>query len=101
MRLPPKDPAELKLVRFVFAADLEHGVTIAGAALAIAVTAGSDAGAAAVLDGAALVDNAALAVLQRVALGLAGCDYEIRCLVTDSSGLKHLVAATLPVRDMH
>lgn len=101
MRLPFKDPAELKLVRFVFAGDIERGTTIVSTTVTIALQAGSDAGFATVLSGAALIDNEALQVLQKVTLGLADCDYELRCVATDSSGLKHLIAATLPVRNLH
>ena len=98
MRLPIKDPTEIKLVRFVFAGDIERGTTIVSVTVAVSLVAGVDAGFAAVLSGAALIDNDALQVLQQVTLGLADCDYGIRCLATDSAGLKHLIAATLPVR---
>ncbi len=101
MRLPPKDPAEIKTVRFMYAGELERGVTIASMTMSIALAAGVDAGYAAVLDGAALIDNTTFDVLQRVKLGLADCDYELRCVATDSSGQKHLIAATLPVRNLH
>ena len=101
MRLPQKDPGETKLVRFAFASEIERTITIASVSVSITLAAGVDAGFAAVLDGAALIDNATLDVLQRVKLGLDGCDYEIRCLATDSGGLKHLIVATLPVRTQH
>ena len=39
-------------------------------------------------------------VLQRVTGGLHQCDYKLRCLATDSSGLVHLIVATLPVRNL-
>ena len=101
MRLPAKDPQEIKLVRFVYATEIERGVTITSVVMSITLAAGVDAGFAAVLNGAALIDNTTFDVLQRVALGLADCDYELRCVATDSSGLKHLIAATLPVRALH
>ena len=101
MRLPPKDPAEIKAVRFQYKTELGKGATLAGVVVSVAVVVGTDPAAAAVLDGAAVIDNAAFEVLQRVTLGVAECDYEIHCLATDSAGLKHLIVATLPVRALH
>lgn len=99
MRLPDKDPAEVRLLRFVFERDIEPGQTIAAVDVTIALAKGGpDPDVAAVLDGAAVIDNASLCVLQRVRAGVVGAEYQIRCLVTDSSGLKPLISATLPVR---
>lgn len=98
MRLPNKDPSEIKAVRFVFAGDLEPGATIVAVEMSVVAVAGIDATAAAMLLGGAQINNAALEVFQRVQLGRDGVDYELRCLVTDTSGLKHLVSAALPVR---
>jgi hypothetical protein len=98
MRLPHKDPSESKLVRFQFKGDVEPGATITAADVTITVDVGVDASAAQVLDGPPVINAAALEVLQRVTLGQPGCDYSIRCVATDSAGLKHLVAVALPVR---
>lgn len=98
MRLPYKDPAEIKLLRFALKGDVEPGTTIDAVEMTVAVVDGDDATAGAVLLGAAQINNAALEVLQRVQGGLDGRDYEVRCLVTDTTGLKHLVSAVLPVR---
>lgn len=98
MRLPYKDPAEKKLIRFEFGTEIEAGVAIASVAVAISTVAGVDPLPGAVLDGIAIVDNVNLHVLQLVDDGLDGCDYQIRALATDANGLKHLVVGTLPVR---
>ena len=101
LRLPTKDPAEIKALVFLFDADIEPGTTILAANIGVTVVAGADPAVAGMLDGAALIDTNRVAVVQRVRLGVNACDYEIRCLVTDSAGLKHLVVATLPVRTLH
>jgi hypothetical protein len=98
MRLPPKDPAEAKLVRFEFSTEIEAGSTIQSLTRTITTLAGTDASPSSVLDGSPTIDNANLYALQRVKDGLADCDYEIRMLATDNAGLKHLIVATLPVR---
>lgn len=99
MKLPPKDPAELKTVRFKFASELATAETIASVeSLAVALTAGTDPSPALILSGAASIDAATKEVRQNVTGGLVGCDYELRCLVVGSTGLKHLVVGTLPVR---
>lgn len=99
-RLPTKDPAEVKLVRFPFAAELEAGVTVASVAITAATLAGTDPAPEAILNGAAVVDAATQDVLQRVTGGLDACDYKLRALATDTTGLVHLVTATLPVRNL-
>lgn len=98
MRLPNKDPSEIKLLRFQFKDDIQPGTTIALVELSVAAVSGVDPAVADVLQGAAQINNAALEVLQAVRLGVDGVDYELRCLATDSGGLKHLVSAALPVR---
>lgn len=98
MRLPPKDPAEKKIVRFEFALEVEAGRTISSVTIGVTTAAGVDAAPAAVLLGSPTIDNVNLYVLQRVQAGLANCDYQMRALATDNDGLVHLVPATLPVR---
>lgn len=98
MRLPPKDPAETKMLRFVFGADLADGETIASVTVSAATEAGVDASPANVLMGSPTVSGGD--VLQRVHGGLAGCDYRLRCLATTSAGLVHLASGCLPVRPL-
>lgn len=98
MKLPIKDPAELKLVRFEFGSEIEAGQTISSVTVTSEVVAGTDPAPAAMLVGVPQIDNTNLYVLQRVDAGVSGADYLLRALATDSAGLKHLVYATLPVR---
>lgn len=99
-RLPFKDPAEVKLLRFPFAGELETGVTLATVDINVTTEAGIDAAPSAIRSGAAVINPATQEVLQRVTGGLHQCDYKLRCLATDSSGLVHLIVATLPVRNL-
>ncbi len=96
--LPAKDPAERKLVSFVFDADLAEGASIASATVSIATRAGVDASPAAVLSGAPIISGGA--VMHLVRDGIAGTDYDLRCLATDSTGQVHLITAALPVKTL-
>ncbi|MCW5657431.1 MAG: hypothetical protein KIT60_06990 [Burkholderiaceae bacterium] len=101
MRLPNKHPQEVKLVVLPFGGEIEPGVTILSyQVLAITVTQGTDATPDNVRDGDGLIDNLALKVYQRVKAGVNGCDYLFDTLATDSSGLKHAIQFTLPVRSL-
>jgi hypothetical protein len=95
-RLDTKDPAERKVITFDFANQLEPGVAIASTTLQVEVVQGTDPSPAALLEGAASLRPAE--VLQRVAGGVSGAVYQLRCLATDASGLVHLVTTLLPVR---
>lgn len=101
MRTAPKDPYEIKLVRFEFSTEIEAGATITGIERSITTRVGSDPSPENVPLGAMVVDNENLFGLQLVQGGVDGCEYEIRALATDSNGLKHLVVATLPVAVQH
>lgn len=101
MRLSPKHPGEKKLVRFPFKTEVSTGLTVVSVAVQIATTLGTDATPGNVLDGAALIDPLTLDVLQVVKAGTLDCDYELLCFATDSSGLVHLIPATLPIRLIH
>lgn len=93
---PPKDPAERKLLRFKFANQLETGASIATVLeLSCVVAQGEDPTPANVLDGVSTIVGTD--VLRWAKDGLPGVRYYIRCLIQDSTGLKHLVDATLPV----
>jgi hypothetical protein len=98
MKLDTKDPAERKLVTFDFANQLEPGIAIASATLTVTVAQGIDADPSALLDGASTLANDK--VLQRVAGGVSGTLYQLRCLATDASGLVHLISTLLPVRTL-
>jgi hypothetical protein len=97
-RLPTKDPAERKVVTFEFANQLEPGIAIASTTLQVAVVQGTDPNPAALLEGAPSLRPDE--VLHRVAGGVSGAVYQLRCLATDASGLVHLVSTLLPVRNL-
>jgi hypothetical protein len=95
--LLPKDAAEVIVLRFDYAADIEPGETISGAAVTCAAALGTDGNAAAMLDGAAAI--AAQDVQQRVAAGITGNTYRLRCAATLSSGRVLVLAGLLPIRE--
>jgi len=101
MRTASKDPREVKMVRLEYASELEANVTIVGIEREIATVEGSDPSPQNFLAGPLVIDNVNSYGLQVVQDGLDGCAYEIRGLATDSTGLKHLVIATVPVAIEH
>lgn len=101
MKLPVKDPEEIKVVTFPFKRELPTGSSIALAAVTVTVTTGTDPAAASMLDGAPQIDPVNLYVLQRVKLGVSACEYELRATATDNNGLKHVMVTTLPVATLH
>lgn len=93
MSLTPKDPAEIIVVSFDFAA--LAAVVQSPVVTAEVVSGVADATPGALLSGAAQVDGAQ--VLQQVVGGVAGATYLIRCQVDTASGQRYVLAATLPV----
>ena len=87
--LGPKDPGEIKLLRFGFAREL------AGASIAVVNSAvpstyrGTDSNPSAVLLGTPVASGTD--VLVRMQGGLAGCAYKWRVDVTDSNGNRHVM----------
>lgn len=98
MKLPAKDPVEIKLVEFLFANQLDEAVTLVSATVSCTVQNGVDAAYGSVLSGAAVIVGTT--VLQRVQAGVDGVDYRLSCVATDANALVHKVAATMPVRTL-
>lgn len=94
--LGPKDPEEIKLVKFPFANELEVGETLGSLVVTCTVLAGADAGYATVLLGAPVLIGTD--VVQRVQNGLDGVSYMLRAKATGSSGLVHVVPGVLEVK---
>lgn len=90
----PKDPAEIVFVAFEFEA-------LTTAPLTPTVTAARHAGAddptpSAILSGLPTVSGSR--VIQKVAGGVAGCDYALRCEIDVADGSHYVLAGVLPVR---
>lgn len=96
--LGPKDPEEIKVMKFGFAREL------AGASIALvnsvtpSVFKGTDPNPGTVLLGAAVVSGTD--VLQRIQGGVSGVSYKFRCKVTDSNGNVHVVTDWLTVKTL-
>lgn len=90
----PKDPTEVLLLGFDFAA---LTASPSSPIVTIARHAGAaDEAPAAVLSGAPTVNGSR--VLQSVVGGVAGCDYLLRCQVDAPDGSRYVLAGVLPVR---
>jgi hypothetical protein len=93
--LSPKDPAEAIYYGIDFAANLGTGETISSATASIRVTSGTDASAAAMLSGAAVIDGSI--VKQKLINGVAGCTYQFGLTVVTSAGQTLVEGAPLRV----
>jgi len=91
-----KDPAEIIDLVFPYADEIGSAVISPNPVVTIAVVNGVDASAAQMLSGAPIVSGQD--VVQRVINGIAGVDYQLRCVATLSDGRKLVRALTLPVR---
>lgn len=93
--LGPKDPEEIKVLKFPFARELD-GATIASVSFATpSVFKGVDPAPAAVALGLPVVSGTD--VLQRMQGGLNGVVYKWRVRVVDSNGNAHVLADTVLV----
>ena len=92
--LQPKDPGEIKIVRFQFGGDVGES-SISTVDVQAFVVEGEDPSPSSFLSGVPAISGTD--VLQRVTGGLDGCDYNLRCFATDSAGLKHLISCVIPV----
>ncbi|MCK9621996.1 MAG: hypothetical protein M0R47_15860 [Methylobacter sp.] len=95
-RWPDKDPVEKLGLTFTFADAMATGETITTVSLSVAVKSGTDASAAAMLDGVASI--IAGQVFQRVKSGVDQAVYLVRCDATLSSGRVIALGAHLPVK---
>jgi len=93
--LAPKDPDEVLVITWDYAAALDAGETLASAVTTASLLSGDTASPLA-LWGSPLIDGGE--VRQTISAGLAGSSYTLRCLATLSSGRLLALAATLPVR---
>lgn len=93
--LGPKDPEEIKVMKFPFARELNGGTIASVTSVTVATHTGTDATPSAVLLGAAVVSGTD--VLQRVQAGVDGVTYKLRAKVVDNAGNVHVVADTLRV----
>ncbi len=90
--LPDKDPAESVVVEFAFDGEL---TAIDSATVTVALLAGTDTAAAAMLDGLPQIQGTS--VLQRVGAGVDQANYRLRCTATHGEDVR-VRAGVLPVR---
>lgn len=96
--LGPKDPEEIKVIKFAFAREL-NGATIATISYVTpSVQKGVDASPGLVALGVPVVSGTD--VLQRMQAGVDGVVYKWRAKVVDSNGNVHVVSDTVQVRSL-
>ena len=96
--LGPKDPEEIKTIKFSFARELQ-GATIASiTSVTPSVVAGADPTPAAVALGSPVVSGTD--VLQRMQGGVSGTTYKWRAKVLDSNGNVHVSADSVKVETL-
>lgn len=96
--LDPKDPVEVDVVTFDFTDMIASTDTINDAEVEVVVVSGTDATPANILSGSRQIQGRA--VLQQVANGLPGVQYEITVKVTMESGRVLVLSGTLPVANL-
>ena len=96
--LGPKDPAEIKVLKFGFARDLDGASITRVQAVTVTVYKGTDTNPSALLAGAAAISGTD--VLQRVTAGVDGVVYRLRVRVVDSNGNVHVATDTLLVQTL-
>ena len=94
----PKDPGETEIFTFDFTAALGTGESIITAAVACTVVSGVDAGAAAMVDGAAQIDGTL--VVQKIQAGISGNRYTLIATVTTSAGQTLMLAGGLSIQSL-
>jgi hypothetical protein len=87
----PIEPGESKLLRLEFASEIEASVTITSVTMVCTLTVGVDPAPSNFLLGAPVILG--LNVLQRIQHNVDDCEYLVRALAQDSSGLRHAVGA--------
>lgn len=96
--LGPKDPQEIKVLKFPFERDL-NGATISTIqGVVVTVAKGIDVSPMAVLAGSAAISGAE--VLQRMQGGISDVVYRFRVTVVDSAGNVHVMADTVLVQTL-
>jgi len=91
----PLEVGEIKDVRFDFSTEAASSTTLSAPTVTCAVLDGTDASPSAVLSGSPTVSGKE--VVQRIQPGVVGCTYKLNAFVSDSSGLRHHIAAKVSV----
>lgn len=95
--LGPKDPQEIKTIKFLFDREL-NGATASGAVATATVYKGVDASPAAVILGAPTVVGTEVHV--RMQAGLEGVTYKLRVALTDNVGNVHVATELVLVQTL-
>ncbi|MBK9440730.1 MAG: hypothetical protein IPN53_05185 [Comamonadaceae bacterium] len=95
--LGPKDPQEIKLIKFAFAREL-GGATAATATATASTHKGVDASPAGVILGAPSIVGTDVYV--RMQAGLDGVVYKLRVVVTDTAGNVHVATELVAVQTL-
>lgn len=96
--LDPKDPVEVDVITFDYTDMVAATDGINAAEVTVTLVSGTDLNPGAILSGASQIQGRA--VLQQVAGGLPGVQYEIAVKVTMTSGRVLVLTGTLPVVDL-
>ena len=91
----PKDPEEVDYLPFDFGREMTPGEVIVSVEMSVQVSRGVDPDSAAMLAG--LPARSGGTVTQRIAGGVSGAVYTLRCKATTSTGRTLVAAASLPV----
>lgn len=96
--LGPKDPEEIKTIKFAFARELQGATISAINSVIPSVSSGTDPTPAAVALGAAVIVGTD--VLQRMQGGVDGVVYKWKAKVTDSNGNVHIQTDSVKVETL-
>jgi len=96
--LGPKDPEEIKVMKFAFARELDGAAIASVASVTPSTYKGTDASPGAVALGAPVVSGTD--VLQRMQAGVDGVTYKWRAKIIDSNGNVHVMADTVLVQSL-
>ena len=91
----PLELGEIKEARFDFSTEAAEGTTLTSPSVTCVVLDGTDASPSSVLYGSPTVSGKE--VVQRIQPGVVGCTYKLNAFASDSSGLRHHIAAKLSV----
>jgi len=91
----PLEVGEIKEVRFDFSTEAASATTLSAPTVTCVVLDGVDASPSAILSGSPTVSGKD--VVQRIQPGVVGCTYKLHAFATDSSGLRHHIAAKMSV----
>lgn len=95
--LGPKDPQEIKLIKFPFAREL-NGAVASTASVTASTHKGTDANPSAVILGTPTITGTDVYV--RMQAGLSGVVYKLRVVVTDAAGNVHVATELVAVQTL-